>query len=147
MKVIFIILILITQITITLHINAYDFLKLDWSWSKKNMCSSNIQKAIWLDYSIWNAKDWIKHTDKTNENYIPIPWDIAVIDKHNYTLRNHKMGWTYWHVWIIWDIDYINKELWMYDWPNAYYIKRKFQDIDGYITESKMKELGANNIN
>lgn len=147
MKVIIIIFILITQILITLQSQAYDFWKLNWSWAKKNLCSSNIQKAIGLEYSIWNAKDWIKHTNKTNEDYIPIVWDIAVIDKHNYTLRNHKMGWIYGHVWIVWDIDYINKELVIYDWPNAYTIKRKFEDIDLYITEEKMKELNAKNIN
>ena len=146
MKVIFIILIAITQILITLQSQAYDFWKLDWSWNKKNMCSSNIQKAIGLEYSIWNARDWMKYIDKTNQDYIPVIWDIAVIDKHNYTLKNHKMWWTYWHVWIILDIDYINKELVIYDWPNAYKIKRKFEDIDWYVTESKMKELWAINI-
>ena len=86
MKVISIILFIITQITITLHTNAYDFWNLNWKGAKKNMCSSNIQKAIGLNFSPGNAKDWIKHTDKTNEDYIPILWDIAVIDKHNYTL-------------------------------------------------------------
>lgn len=123
---------------------AYDMWNLNWKGAKKNLCSLNIQRAVWLSYSPGNAHHWMVYADKTSSN-IEI-WDVIIITKHNKALKNNKWGWKYGHVAIATDIDYINWKVYMYDWPNAYWFWTKIENIDWVISETKLIEIWANNI-
>lgn len=120
---------------------AYDLDNLNWKGAKKNLCSINVQRAIWLSWNPWNAHQWMSLVDKHDN---PVIWDVAVVDRHSKLLRWHKMGYMYWHVAIVKDIN--DWKVLLTDWPYAYTFWVKIENIDWFISENKLIELNAHNI-
>ena len=108
--------------------------QLKWDNNVKNYCARNTRTAFGITNTLWDAYTRIKYIDSKT----PEVWNVAVIDRWNW-------GWeelnTYWHVWVVTDIDIKNKKIRIYDWPNAYHFWTNMSLVKWYITPKKMIEL------
>ena len=117
---------------------SYQIDDLDWSWNKKNMCSTNIQKAFKLKWSPGNAHSWLKYADKFDIKEYEV-WDIAVMDRYNIRLKSNKMWWIYWHIAVIAEIK--NTKAWIYDGPNAYWFWIEMKYLNWVVSQKKIVEM------